>query len=192
MLKNKNSAKAFIPIVVVITVCFLSQAQAQKPTPTPAQPANVKVINTTSEPVPVVGTVNGAVSVENGSTLLRVRDVSESLRQPFYESKLVNPNVQKVSLETVAPGKLLVIEHISGYSSYANTLPLPWMSLTVNGSVINQIAARTWSDNSPGFRLWLYSEPVHVYVAAGQTIGVEVPINAESFIYLTGYYVDVQ
>jgi hypothetical protein len=191
---------------VMIVLSFVA-AGAQKPTPTPSGPLSVKVVNTSAEPVPVTGTVNignlgtggitvgGTVGVENaGTNPLKVRDVSEALRQPYHEDHLFGPvsgvsNVTSTYV-TVPTGKVLVIEHVSGYTSYASTNPLPTLQLKVSGSPFYLLPARTWSDNSPGFRLWLYSEQIHLYLTAGQTLSIETTALAESWIYLNGYYID--
>jgi len=192
---------------VLIAAIFYSAASAQKPTPTPAGPVSVKVTNTSAEPVPVTGTVNignlgtggitvgGTVGVENASTNpLKVRDVSEAMRQPFHKDNFQGPvsGVSTVTLtyETVPAGKVLVIEHVSGYTSYASTNPLPTIQLKVSGSPFYMLPARTWSDNTQGFRLWLYSEQIHLYLTAGQTLSIETTALAESWILLNGYYID--
>jgi hypothetical protein len=193
--------------ISTVAIIFCAAASAQKPTPTPSGPANVKVVNTTTEPIPVSGTVNignlgtggvpvsGTVAVENsGTNPLRVQDVSEALRQPYHKVNFLGPvsgvSTVTVTYETVPAGKALVVEHVSGYTSYASTNPLPTIQLKINNSPFYMLPARTWADNSPGFRLWLYSEQIHLYVTAGQTLSIEASGLAESWIHLNGYYVD--
>jgi len=98
----KNSFVAFVGmlvIVITITASIPVLTQGQKSDAGPPTP-EVKVVNTTSEPVPVAGTVN----VGNlGTNPIPVRDVDISARLPVHFNESY----------TVPNGRRLVIEYIS-------------------------------------------------------------------------------
>jgi hypothetical protein len=149
---------SFSVIIVLLGVIALSTPNTvlgqkpDKPEATPTQvppPLNVKVINTTSEPVPVSGTVTvgnlgssplavqvvntsnepatvtGTVNVTNqASSPLLIRNIDEQARIPFQQFVFISSanssgTFPKVSID-IPDGKMLVVEYVSGS---ADSLP---------------------------------------------------------------------
>jgi hypothetical protein len=98
----KNSLEAFFSLFVIVaglTLFIPTLIQGQK-SEAAIPTADVRVVNTASEPVPVAGTVN----VGNlGNDPLPVRDVDRSTRLPVHFNDSY----------TVPDGKRLVIEYVS-------------------------------------------------------------------------------
>lgn len=115
----KNTIILFAGIGVIAFACALflpSHTSGQEGKSDAAPPtANVKVVNTASEPVPIAGTVNLA---NPGTSPLPVRDVDHPARNPFQ--KQIDAHITPLSYWTqesvpitIPPGKRFVMEHVS-------------------------------------------------------------------------------
>ncbi len=204
-----KNAKMFAVACAAITP-FLAAAQST-PTNSTTSGAPVTVVNSSSNPVPVTGSVTGTVT---GNVT-----VSNSASQPVpvtaSGTPYVNTVVDHVNSSTghcgsgecnvyfpaVPQGKRLVIKHVSGRfvdpakTMFAAQLLVPLIPAGSYSAQVFLPLPQVVPPNSNLFAYWsLVSQPVEVYVEAGQTpvFGAELD-SGSGFVTatLTGYLVDV-
>jgi hypothetical protein len=200
-----------------VIALFAAQSVVAQASPTPVRPpSDVKVINTTADPVPVTGTINvgnlgtsplpvqvvnasgqpatvtGTVNVTNaGNGPLIVR---EAARVPFQHALNLTMNAgESFSFAQVAipAGKLLVVEYVSGLATLPSGQQMKWLYInTAPTSLFEHILPFNLQSAS---QIFIASGPVRMYLMGGLEIGVarngtagSAPVEAS----ITGYLVD--
>jgi hypothetical protein len=194
---------AVLTLLVVIGACMPGFGQK-------STPANVKVVNTTSEPVPVTGNVTasvsgnvtigntvpvtGAVAVSNSeSSPLIIRDLDRATLQPFVVTMHFGDSF------TVPQNKILVLEYVSGFIDTTASAPEPYFftyptapdGVSSPGAVF--VPASRFSDD-PSFRRWIFNSETKAYFKPGQRVYVYTgpSLNGQfsSSLTIIGHYVN--
>lgn len=203
----KNALIVFVGmslITLAVTVLVPSLTRGQKSTSDAATPtANVKVVNTTAEPVPIAGTVNLS---NPGANPLPVRDVNNPAYQPFQTEAVFfftqgHDVVSGTLPVTVPAGKRLVVEHASAHVQ----LPVGqrmniWVSAGPNADEFTRIwLVVTWQmTNELGNEDTLVaSQPLRLYAQNGDRVQVagfrSSSIGGGQVIFdIAGHFVDLQ
>ena len=197
----KNSFAAFIGLLVIVTaVTALIPAltRGQKSDAAPQPPTlDVKVVNSTSEPVPIAGTINVGNLVSNP---LPVRDVDNPARQPVQGaatcSVFEGGSCQR-AIYVVPAGKRLVIEYASMEAHVSdNRTPRMWIYTAIGGHEIRHFLPIP--PPVPGLGLTTsIGQQVRLYADPGTGVGVSGVVDDSSgtavFKFnIYGYLVDVQ
>jgi hypothetical protein len=154
--------------------------------PAGQQPTNVNVINTPGVNAQQSGewsvSLNGTPSVNiantpivqlNNSSVnpLLVRDVDVMARQPFQlniQVGLGSGILDNYKTFTVPAGKRLVIEYVSGRAGLGdNQLPSFQLGTFTNGDANPTPHYLAAQQTTPGFGLYVISQPVRIYADAG-------------------------
>jgi hypothetical protein len=139
---------------------------------------------------------NGTSALPLGVTSpLMIRDLDNPARQPF-QSRTVTTTSSGVIVVTVPVGKCLIVEFISGEQSVRSGSGRGFFIATVTqtsgNEVFRHIVPPTSSDSNVNFNLYHASQPLRMYVNAGQQL--RVLFNSDIFsasVSVTGYYVDI-
>jgi len=187
----KNALFPFVGLLLIflaVTALIPALTKGQKSDLAPPQPKlDVKVINTTSEPVPIAGTIN----IGNpGTNPVPVRDVDNPARQP----------VQINESYTVPDGKRLVIEYISFGIEGASECDLLITSLSASGTLLHLyhptfVGIFPGGPGSAGYR-YVLSQETRAYVGPNRTVTLSIRSYAGCIPDLahaaaTGYLVDM-
>ena len=191
MKQIKNSAVAVVGLFVVffaVAALIPALTQGQKSNVAPPPPTfDVKVVNTTAEPVPVAGTVNVANAVANP---IAVRDVDNPARQP----------VQINESYTVPEGKRLVIEYVSLELVATTQCELLITSLSASGVLLHVYRPKFVGTSviGPGPTAYWYvaSQETRAYVGQNRTVTLQIQRLAGCLPNIahasaTGYLVDM-
>lgn len=179
-------------LVVVLTVTVfipvLTRGQHSEAAPPPPPTVDVKVVNTESEPVPVIGTVNVGNLVTNP---LPVRDLNNPARQPIFFS----------GPYTVPDGKLLVIEYVSlGIEALTQCQALI-AAVSSSGTLLHVyhptfVGVALPAPGVTSYR-YVFSQEARVYVAQNRTVTFGI-VSASGcnpdlqLIGVSGYLIDLQ
>ena len=177
-LKLKRSLAAFAGVLALVSAVALLTPQtgrAQKGgSPTPL---NVNVVNTEAAPVPVL-----------------------------HVSNLATQSFQRVLTSTndefaVPAGKLLVIEHVSGYASNATASTCTFVDVRVRTTTQGQTASHyfvpTPTATTGGVPVFAFSQEARLYADSGTAVGLNygkdggTPCSPFLTVTISGHLVDV-
>ena len=187
-------------LAVVASAVVLLTTHAAPNTP---PSASVTVVNTDANPVPVVQ--QGGVTL-NGT--VPVRAVDSSTAQPVVRGGAATSSTgigPVVDLYTVPAGKLLVVEHVSARLSVVPGVKVLFgdfrgqrgdLPFSTGEIVLLPVFTGTSEPRNPQKDIYLVSQPVKFYVAAGDHViaGFSQDLfdtEASVFCSFTGYLVDV-
>lgn len=195
-------------LVLLLAVTAPSQMHAQGPNPSAPPAFDVKVVNTSQQPVPVTGTL----TVSNlGSNPLPVRDVDRASAEPVQARVIQQPiGSTNPSGITVPSGKRLVIEYVSAEVLAADpdcvTAPRIALRTTVGG---NAVVHYFYTENSGpvsalggSARAYGLSQLTKVYADPDTQVTIDIRTSAEPVcsylnpgadgLHISGYLVNVQ
>lgn len=156
---------------------------------------NVRVINSSAEPVPVVGevTVASLPAVElDTTTPLQVFDVDNPAFQPFQIHFPLGTDSPQL---TVPAGKRLVIEHVTGNAFSSGDVF--WMAVltTAGGEFASHLFPMTKVGVAPsGNNVYVASAQTRIYADPGTNVSIQpdaIGPPSQRFSSISGYLVDV-
>ena len=197
----KNSFVAFVGLFMItaaVPAFIPALTRGQKSDAAPPPPTlDVKVVNSTSEPVPIAGTINVGNPEANP---LPVRDVDNPARQPVHfaaSCSVVKGGTCQRVIYVVPAGKRFVIEYASMEASLSDDrTPLMRISTTVGGQEVRHFLSIPPSvpglglPTSIGQQVRLYADP-----GTGVLVSGTVLDSAGTALFsftISGYLVNVQ
>jgi hypothetical protein len=186
---KQTLAGVVVVLVALAALLFSPSARAQIGDKIKTSVISVLVVNNSSEPVPVAGTVN---LENNGDNPLSVRNIDSPAIQPVHFDVLFD----------VPPGKRLVAEYIS--AEYTSTAPCDVLviNLLVSGeggggsTVRHTYYPRFIGQDDSGLYVYGLSEVIRAYIDGGAAAAVGSASNCSALrnsrSRLTGHLVDIQ
>lgn len=210
-------SKSSVPAILILAA-FLGSAPLMAGDS--AKPSDVTIINDAANPVPtlllgtanVAGTVtltgNPGVTVKNTAVNpVTVANRNEPAMQPFFAESFLTMSdgsccsVRDENVYTVPAGKVLVLEHASGSSGVGSGQMAHFKvdairaEVGLTGAHVLSLTRKGASCASLSCDVWEFSQPLRMYVAAGDTLRftfarTEPGHFATAELFLTGYLVD--
>ena len=154
----------------------------------PLKPLQALILNTPSEPVPVL--LTGTTSVDG---VVAVRNLDEPGRSPYQEVKIFVPcQVSSNPFSEVPAGKRLVIKHVSAHFALPIDGGITAVSLNVNELKIPQFLNAHLLPFNTLQNHYSVNDDVLVYSEAGDTPSISYSgrCGGSATVTLSGYFVD--
>jgi hypothetical protein len=177
---------AIVALSVVVALSGIGQALADQI----PNPLSVLVINTTTNPVPVSGSIN----VGNAATSpIPVRDVDDPARHAFYGELCASQPATCSSSLTIPAGQRLVIEFVSGDCAGGNSVtdffPLLIVHAGTAGNVAFPFRPMPAGGSSPTH--FVFDEQTRIYADTNLQAAVFSTGNISCDLRFSGYLVSL-
>jgi hypothetical protein len=174
---------AYLALVGVMAISTVGPAHTQGGK---SKGPDVRVINTSAEPVPV--SIQGVAQIDSSSPL-SVKIVETEVRQPFHAA------ITESTPLVVPAGKRLVIEHVTGLvrTNGADAVCMR-MEVETEGQIVTHNFPLTLGSDIGHQRMYSFSGPTRLYADPGSQIEVEIflvgLIGSSTNCSVSGYLVD--